>query len=291
MEGELWKQLYQLVMTVAKDWPQRKHVQYTDAWILLVYLWAVLHDRPQGWACQERHWSPAALAHRPLPSPATLSTRLRQLSLRLLLEPVMRQARDRLPVTLLKCLDAKPLPVGPWSKDRDARWGQAAQAKARGYKLFAIYDGPAMESWRIGSMNEPEPVVARRLVPEAAASGPGYLLGDSVYDSNRLHAEASRHGLQLVAPRKKPGTGLGHGKHEPGRLRSIDLLEGPGPFGRALYARRVSIEQRFGQAGNLGCGLSPLPNWVRRPHRVALWVACKLLIIACWNHQKQRLTA
>lgn len=291
MEGELWMQLYQLVMAVAKDWPKRKHVQHTDAWILLVYLWSVLHDRPQGWACDPRHWSLTALNHRPLPSPSTLSTRLRQLSLRLLLEAVMQEARRRLPVTMLKCLDAKPLPVGPHSKDRDARWGQAAKAKAKGYKLFAIYNGSAIESWRIGPMNESESTIAQALVPQAAATGPGYLLGDGLYDSNPLHALASAHGLQLVTPRKKPHTGLGHRGHAPGRRRSIELLEGPGSFGPALYAQRVSIEQRFGQAGNLGCGLGPLPNWVRRPHRVAMWVACKLMIIACWNHQKQRLAA
>ena len=31
--------------------------------------------------------------------------------------------------------------------------------------------------------------------------------------------------------------------------------------------------------GKLGGGLSPLPNWVRTPHRVALWVQAKMLIL------------
>lgn len=291
MEGELWRRLYQLVMDVAKDYPRKSHVIYSDEWILLVNLWSVLHDRPQGWACDPRHWSPTALNDRPLPSQGCLSVRLRTVSLRRLLEAVMLEARRRLPASLVKCIDAKPLPVGGHSKDRDAKRGRAANGQARGYKLYAVYDGPAVDGWQLSPMNQSESVVARQLAPHAAAWGGAYLLGDSLYDSNPLHEKTSACGMQLVAPRKKPRTGLGARIHHPSRLRSIDLLEGPGRFGRRLYACRGSIEQRFGQAGNLGCGLGPLPHWVRRPHRVALWVSCKLLIVTCWNHQKQRLTA
>ena len=55
MEGELWKQLYQVVMEVSKNWPRRRK-QYSDAWIVLTYLWAVLHDRPTCWACRLHSW-------------------------------------------------------------------------------------------------------------------------------------------------------------------------------------------------------------------------------------------
>ncbi len=291
MEGELREQLYHWVKTVASRWPRRRRVWFSDAWILLVYLWSVLHDRPQGWACQARHWPASLLRARPLPSVSRLSERLRQPSLRLLFEAVMREARVHLPTRLIKCIDAKPLPVGGYSKDRDAKWGQAARTKARGYKLFAIYEGAAVDSWRIGPMNASETLVGRQLLREAARDGGGYLLGDGLYDANPLHAVCHQHELQLVAPRKRPGTGLGHQPHEPPRLRSIELLEGGGVFGQALFACRIGIEQRLAQAGNLGCGLSPLPNWVRRPHRVAAWVAAKLLILTGWNYKKQTLTA
>jgi Transposase DDE domain len=291
MEDELWDRLYQVVTAVASRWPRRRRVRFSDAWVLLVYLWSVLHDRPQGWACQARHWPGSALRDRPLPSASRLSERLRQPSLRLLFEAVMTEARVHLPTHLVKCIDAKPLPVGGYSKDRDAKWGQAANTKAKGYKLFAIYQGAAVDGWRIGPMNASELTVAQQLVAEAARYGGGYLLGDGLYDSNPLHHVASQHELQLVAPRKKPGTALGHRPHDPSRLRSIELLEGGGAFGPALFACRLGIEQRLAQAGNLGCGLGPLPNWVRRPHRVALWVAAKLLIVTCWNHQKYALTA
>lgn len=251
----------------------------------------MLHDRPQGWACDPRHWSRETLQDRRLPSQSRLSERLRTASLRLLMQAVMDEARVQMPDQLIKCIDGKPLPVGSFSKDRDARRGQAGSTKAKGYKLFAIYEGAAVNAWRIGPMNEPEPSVARDLIVRNARFGEGYLLGDALYDSNALHELASDHGLQLIAPRKKPGTGLGKRRHHPSRLRSIELLEQDSAFGRQLYARRNSIEQRFGQAGNLGCGLGPLHNWVRRPHRVALWVAAKLLILTCWNLQKQSLAA
>ncbi len=62
-------------------------------------------------------------------------------------------------------------------------------------------------------------------------------------------------------------------------------------FGRTWFACRMGIEQRLAQAGNLGGGLGPLPNWVRRPHRVALWVAAKPLIVTRRNHKKYALAA
>jgi hypothetical protein len=69
-------------------------------------------------------------------------------------------------------------------------------------------------------------------VPRLAAAGAaGYLLGDALLDSNPLHEACSACGIQAVAPRKKPGTGLGHGKggHSARRLRSIRLTESPAP--------------------------------------------------------------
>ena len=96
--------------------------------------------------------------------------------------------------------------------------------------------------------------------------------------SNALCELASERGWQLVAPRKKPKTGLGHRRHSAPRLRSIELLETGSLFGRALYRRRTSIESIFGAMGNVGCGLGPLPNWVRRLPRVRRWVQIKVII-------------
>src|SRR5579863_2654648 len=281
MEDELWRILYPLIQEQDNRRFRKKGVVFSDARILGVFFWAVLHDRPILWATRPANW-PQEQRWRSLPSASTMSRRLRTLSLVTLLTQVWLRMVGQAKPSLVRMIDAKPLPVGGFSKDLDARWGQAADAKAKGYKLFSIWSrGAAVpEQWRLGSMNFCEPIVAMSMIP--TLRGGGYLLGDSLYDTNPLHTLCAGHGLQLVAPRKKPGTQLGHQAHHPSRLRAIELLEPgaatPGGFGPSLYAIRTSIERHFGHLGNFGGGLSPLPNWVRRPHRVVLWVAAKLVL-------------
>lgn len=219
-----------------------------------------------------------------------MSRRLRTASVIHLLTQLLLRLGEQGGPSLVRMIDAKPLPVGGFSKDADARRGRAAEGKAKGYKLFSVWsrEGAVPEQWQLGSMNWPEPIVAAGLVPRLG--GGGYLLGDSLYDTNPLYELCTGHGLQLLAPRKKPGTELGHQTHHPARLRALDLLEtrpalpiaakaeGCRDFGPSLYACRADIERHFGHLGNFGGGLSPLPNWVRRPHRVVLWVAAKLVL-------------
>ena len=101
-----------------------------------------------------------------------------------------------------------------------------------------------------------------------------------------------------MAPRRKPQTNLGHNQHHSGRLRSIEMLEWPvqlgaaaSPFARELYALRGQIERDYGNLCGFGGGLQPLPSWVRTPHRVALWVAGKLVINALRKCKNARLAA
>jgi hypothetical protein len=290
MEGELWAQAYRVVREEGNRQPRRRRLTHADAVVVLVLVWAALHDRPVSWACDRRHWAGCGRGRRPrrLPSAATMSRRLRTVAVLGLLERVLGRLADKAPPALVRRVDGKPMPVGGFSKDREARWGQAVDHKARGYKLFLVWGaGVVPDAWKLGPMSEPEPqAAARDLVPRLA--GGGYLLGDGLYDSNPLHAACDAHGLQLVAPRKQPGASLGHCPHEPGRLRSIALLEtpapgdlpgsGPAPFAAALYNRRGDIERELGGWCSFGGGLQPLPSWARTPHRVAYWSAAKLLI-------------
>ena len=311
MDGELWESVYRLILEEASKGPRRKGVRYGDAWVLGVFFWAVLHERPVCWACEARNW-PAELRWRELPSDSTMSERLRTVSVLRLLAAVLDRLAALAPPagSLVRAVDGKPLPVGGYSKDRDARWGKsAAGAWERGYKFFGAWGrGVVPDCWTLGPMDEPEPHVARReLVPRLVAAGAGgYLLGDALLDSNPLHETCSPLGLQLVAPRKKPGTGLGHRGHDPSRLRSIELLEsplpagpsgtggkpgtGPSRFGQARYALRQNIERRLGNLCCFGGGLAPLPAWVRTPHRVARWVAAKLVINGLRQCRLQGLT-
>jgi hypothetical protein len=49
---------------------------------------------------------------------------------------------------------------------------------------------------------------------------------------------------------------------------------------RTFHAERTEIERRFGNWTSFGSDLAPQPSWVRRQHRVRLWVQAKLLINA-----------
>ena len=256
--------------------PRPKGVQFSDAWILLVFCWAVLHDRPTYWACRSRHW-PAETRGQPLPSPSTMSRRMRFLSVQQLLAGVL--ARLQTEPVLCRHIDSKPLPVGGFSKDRDARRGYATGGMARGYKLCCAWGrGEMPDAWCLGPLNLSDPKIGAQVLGQL--SGGGYVLADANFDSNRLFEQAAAQGFQLVAPRKTPDTSLGHRTQSPWRLRSIQLLEGPDGFGRDLYRHREQIERCYGHLTSFGGGLQPLPSWVRRPHRVVAWVAVKLAINA-----------
>jgi Transposase DDE domain len=279
MERELWRRVYRLVISLGRS-RRRKRVRFSDRVIVLVVLWAALHDRAMNWACDAGNWS--RFKPRRLPSESTMSRRLRTPSVQALLDAVETHLRTIAedgfaPGGMVKVADGKPLPVGGHSKDPDARSGRGAGGMARGYKLYALWgDGPLPCAWDVRPMNASEPAVAAELV--CRLPGCGYLLADAVYDVNPLYEAAAAAGHQLVAPRKRPAGGLGHRPHSTYRLRSIELLQGE--FGRSLHRLRDRIERQFARITNFAGGLAPLPNWVRRRHRVHRWVQCKLILHA-----------
>jgi hypothetical protein len=243
-----------------------------------VYLWAVLHDRPVSWACKPKNWPPE-LWTRKLPSQSTMSRRLRTAEVQHLLHCMERALAANASADWVLKIDGKPLTVGGYSKDRDAARGRAANGFARGYKLHAIYGcSPVPVAWELAAMNVAESTMARFTIPRLRSGG--YLLGDCAFDSNALYELASSRGYQLVAPRQKPQAKLGHTRHQAARLRSIELLQTD--FGRALYHERGRIERQFGWLTNHSAALAPLPAWVRRIHRVRLWVQAKIVIHAVY---------
>lgn len=275
MDGELWKGIYQLIGQESRKHLTPKHTQFSDAAIVRVYLWAVLHDRPTYWACRAENW-PVELRWMRLPSPSTMSRRLRTLSVIHLIQAILDSLQPPEPA-LCRRIDTKPLPVGGFSKDHNARWGYATGGKAKGYKICCAWGaGFVPEAWRLAPLNRGDSLLGAEIID--ILRGGGYLLADNTFDSNPLFDRAAEHGFQLLAPRKVPGAALGHRAHSPHRLRAIELLEGPGQFGPELYRLRGQIERDYGQLTCFGGGLQPLPSWVRRPRRVALWVAAKFII-------------
>jgi hypothetical protein len=277
MERERWLQVYRMLLELDHD---AFRGVFTAATILAVYFWAVLHDRPVVWACRRENW-PAGLWVGPLPTQATMSRRLRDPRVDKLFNVLERHVRALDAATIrdeVLAIDGKPLPVGGHSKDPDAGWGRGVRTWAKGFKFYAVWGEHASlpTAWRVASMHTSEQAAAERMIPQLSSRG--HLLGDKLYDINKLYAAADAVGLQLVAERKRPHCGLGHRPHHPARLRALALLQTA--EGRRLYERRDAVERHFGGLTGFGGGLSPLPGWVRRLPRVRLWVQAKLVINA-----------
>lgn len=302
MERRLWSQLYRIIIALGKT-HSFSGKRFSDACIALVFLKSVLHDRPRCWACDLSNWGEGECPWLVLPSPTTLSRRLRTVGVQLLLEQAQNYLRQQLPRRVFKWIDAKPLPVGGGSKDRDARPGRAVRGMARGYKIHSIFDaaGP-VESWRLAPMSSNEKTVAADLLPALAGSGALYVSGDGQYDSNSTFDAAAAGGTQLVVnccgwKKERKPRGLGHRPQSPHRLRGLQLIDNPlagcgvnESFGQSLLRARSGIERRYGLLGNFGGGLAPLPNWVRKPRRVALWVAGKFIIFLARESAKMQST-
>ena len=277
MERELFLRVKREL--AALDSRRRGRNLFSDAEIVLVYFWSVICDRPVCWACHRANW-PAGLRPRRLPSQSRMSRRLRTAPVRRLADALeQRVLRDGRPAPLASAVDAKPLPVGAYSHDRQATWGRGTGGWARGYKLHLLLSlcGTVL-GWRVAPMSAPEREMARRMLKRARC--PGYILGDKQFDANHLYDEACRHGGQLVAPRQRGADkGLGTRRQSPGRLRSKDLLENTvSPFGRQLHHLRDIIERKFGHLTSTAGLLTHLPSWVRTHRRVRLWVQSKLIL-------------
>jgi hypothetical protein len=208
-----------------------------------------------------------------------MSRRLRSTAIEQLLADVEQALLSCFVVlgTCVLAVDGKALPVGGPSKDADAAWGRAAGGLAKGYKLHAVWGhAPLPIAWGLSALNMSERRMAAKLIRDLP--GQGFLLGDKQYDANYLYEAAAQAGYQLLAPQQRPGKALGHRRHSTHRLRGLELLKTE--CGKTLYRQRRRIEFRFAQLTNFVGGLSPLPFWVRRFHRVKLWVHSKLLINA-----------
>jgi hypothetical protein len=287
MEGELWKEIYRVVMAVSKKQKSRNGCTYADTEIVLVHLWAVLHDRPRGWALVAANWRGSGRRPR-LPSNSTMSRRLPTPSVQALLQAVEQHFRDQLPPDTFRFIDAKPLPIGGCTQDRDATYGRAAGCHAKGYKLYVIAgNSRGFLAWAVHPMSRNEVSVASELI--AQLNHPGYLIGDNAYDANRLYDQAAKRQTQLLAPRRKTAQGLGHHRHSPARLKAIQLIQKPS--GQQLLRQRDAVERLFGQLTTIYCGLGPLPNWVRGLPRVRSWVRGKMIIFAAHRHLRRSAAA
>jgi hypothetical protein len=284
------RELFVLLISILDTLPESRHrpakARFTDRDILLVWLWATLHDRPIDWACKRQNW-PWHDRTRPLPSGSTMSRRLRTESvttlgaraLEALRVPVHERPDQRL-------MDAKPLQISGNSVDPDARCGRACGMMAKGYKLHSIADLAGNQRvYEVTPLNVHEARVARVLLERLPMTPGGTLLADGNYDWNDLYDLAAARGVQFIAaPRRKLALALGHHRHSPHRLRAIRLRKRrPG-----VLDQRRRIEGHFGTMGNVIGGLAPLPNHVRGLTRVRRWVTAKLIVDALHRLRRYR---
>src|SRR5262245_55277649 len=115
MEREHWKQLYALAERLGKTRQDRG--RYTTAFIVAVFLWAVVHDRPVSWACRGENW-PEELRPRRLPSQSTMSRRLRCASATELLAAMEAAFQEPSRENVVEIIDAKPLPEAVTARPR-----------------------------------------------------------------------------------------------------------------------------------------------------------------------------
>ena len=280
MEGELWRQVYALAKRLGKTSGVVRGT-YFDVEIIGVYLWSVLHDRPVNWACDRRNWCGRCLMKR-LPSPSTISRRLRSDGVQRLLCVIEKELLNQQPASWCRFIDGKPLPISGQSEDSDAGYGRATGGKAKGYRFHGVFDeSQGFVAWRIKPMNTNESKVAHELI--ADLNDPGYLVGDNIFDSNALYNLAGERSIQLLVRRRKNVQGLGHIRHSPYRLKAIEMMDRP--FAQSLIAARRRIETIYSQLTCLAFGLAPLPNWVRTARRVKNWVRTKLIFFTAYRRR------
>lgn len=281
MEHQLFAAILPLLLRLDQT-PRRTRHTYSDADIVAAYLWAVLHDRSQAWACMRENW-PLHLRRRPISKPPALSERLRTPSVIVMLQKLFTEFCAPKTPGVLWLLDGKALPVSGISGDPQAVCGRGAGGFARGYKLHVIMTiSGEIAACEIHPMNVDERVAGLSMIENTTLQG--YLTADANYDSNVLHEACDKtQNLQLITPRRcaKTAKSPGHRQQSLGRKRCLDLWSQPRhEFLEGLHKSRSEIERHFGQLVSTTGGLGPLPAWVRGLLRVTRWVRAKLLLHA-----------
>lgn len=279
MEGQVWK-IVRSVVSAGEAVSGR--FTYTNEEILLVALWAILHDRPMVWGCQAAHW-PGWCRPRRLPHPSTVSRRWRGRDMHRDAERVHEALVQRLGIIdRYAAIDGRCLLVGGYSKDPDARSGRAAGGMGKGYKFHALVDGRrVITAYEVASLPIAEQKVAVLLLRKAPAAI-GRVVGDTNYDSMNLHRVAEEMGRRLYTPLRQKRVGR---RRQARRIQLLRLSQRG--TGQRLLAWRDEVERAFGHSSCIGFGYKGLPTWARRLHRVRRWMWGKTLLYNAWLLCKQ----
>jgi hypothetical protein len=274
VDSQLLRRLY-LFLFADPKLTRTRHCVYSDAVVLLVFGFALIHDLSPRAALRRDRW-PLWCRKIAFPGYSQLMKRLNRLDDHV--EGLRRRLRYPLPATSDKLIDGKPLTISGFTHDPDAKNGHVPGGFACGYKVHVVADaaGP-IEDLAVTPMNVSESDVAQQLVA-ANDLRHAVVRADANYDDHDLYTAAASAGARLIAPRRKPGTGVAKRSRHPHRLRAIaELEQTPGGLQR-FKRKRNRIEQILAHLGNLSFGLSRLPNHVRRLRRVRRWANGKVLL-------------
>ena len=285
MERKLFAELMRTLWSIPGAHRRPPKCNYTHAQVLAVALWAALHDRPISWATQRCNW-PLHDRVRALPSNATMSRRLRNQTIMVLLEALIGALHITGDGERTLIIDGRALTIARHSSDPDASFGRGTGGLGNGYKLHAIVDLCGnCRCFRVEPLKISEQAAAKHLITTLQPKQAGVLLADANYDSNELYELAGARGVQMLAQRRYANAkSIGHRRHSAHRLCALKLMRAQ----PEITQRRRFIESCFGTQGNVIGGLGPLPNHVRRLPRVRLWVALKLAIDAAHRRRRAR---
>lgn len=272
MSSHEWRRLYQMIVRAYRRLPRpNRQPVYPDTLIVAMYFWAVWHDRPQVWACDRRNYHRPFLPRR-LPSVSRFNRRIRSPRCQTLLLHLAQMSRAPA-ANGTQLLDGRPLPVGPCSKDKQARPGRVYGGFARGYRLHAcMSENGYFLAWQVTALNVSEKPVAAQLLTLTRPRG--LVLADGNFDAGHLYDRVAQYGGQLLATPRR-GAGGGHRRPNPYRRIALYLWESHEVW---IRAQRKAIDRFFGQHSSYGGGLAPLPAWVRTLARVDGWVRAKIII-------------
>lgn len=279
MDRQSWIILRQLIHRAVREIGPSRRVVFSDSLVLRMYFWAVAHDRPMGWACDRQnyhsHFRPCAL-----PSVSQFCRRIKTGRFQQHLQYLHDALADQRALSGINFFDGKPLVVGNYSRDPDAKTGYGVGRIDKGYKLHALVtEDRRIAMWSVLPLNIHEMGVARILIDQAEIPKGTVFMADGNYDAHKLHKDIYRRGGWLwTRPRgmaKHPVTLRQMGA---ARRALISIWEQAPDYAEWIYKRRIHVEATFSNLTSYGGGLGPLPAFVRRLDRVRRWVGAKIIL-------------
>lgn len=280
MDRQQWMILRGLVRRTVKVVGESPRTVFSDQLILAMYFWSVAHDRPLCWACDRANYH-SVFRPRQLPSVSQFCRRVKTDRFQRQLQHLHDTLSDQRELGTLNFFDGKPLVVGEYSRDPEAKIGYGVGRLDKGYKLHALVTADRrIAAWSVLPLNVNEMTVARVLIDQAVRVPAGAVfLADGNYDAHKLHKDIARRGGWLwVKPRgmaQHPVTLRQMGK---ARRALLQLWQQTPQQAERVYNLRVHVEATFSNLTSYGGGLGPLPSFVRRLHRVRRWVGAKIIL-------------